>query len=98
MDPQNYGPNWSLCRDIESSFTTEFSVFVTGLRHNMHFSVVTCSLGFFLDSVAIDFDNVATEFLCNHLVLVATGMSCVETPNLFQPVLFTLLPLETVAT
>ena len=34
------------------------------------------------DFVATDFDNVATEFWCSSLVLVATGMPCVETPNL----------------
>ena len=28
VDPQNYGTNWSLCHDIESSITTELSVFV----------------------------------------------------------------------
>ena len=28
VDPQNSGPNWSLCRDIESSIATELSVFV----------------------------------------------------------------------
>ena len=28
VDPQNYGPKWSLCRDIESSVVTELSVFV----------------------------------------------------------------------
>ena len=26
--PQNSGPNWSLCRDIENSVMTEISVFV----------------------------------------------------------------------
>ena len=36
-------------------------------------------LSFVLDSVATDFDNVATEFLCSRLVLVTTGMSCVMT-------------------
>ena len=52
----------------------------------------------FLDYVETDFDNVLTKFLCSILVLVATGMSCVVTPNLLQPVLFKLLPLETVTT
>ena len=28
VDPQNYGPNWSLCRNIESFVVTELSVFV----------------------------------------------------------------------
>ena len=28
VDPQNSGPNWSLCRDIESSVMTKLSVFV----------------------------------------------------------------------
>ena len=60
VDPQNYGPNWSLYRDIESSIAIEFSVFVVGLCRSMQFSVATCSLGFFLDSVTIDFDNVTT--------------------------------------
>ena len=35
VDPQNSGPNWSLCRDIESSVATEFSVFVVGLYRSM---------------------------------------------------------------
>ena len=60
VDPQNYGPKWSLCRDIESSVTTQFSVFVVGLYRSMQFSFATCSLGLFLDSVVTDFDNVAT--------------------------------------
>ena len=55
VDPKNFGPNWSLCRDIESSVATEFSVFVAGLCRSMQFFVATCSLGFFLDSVAIKF-------------------------------------------
>ena len=28
MDPQNYGPNWSLCSNIERSVVTELLVFV----------------------------------------------------------------------
>ena len=60
VDPQNSNPNWSLCHDIKSSIATEFSVFVTGLCRSMQFSVTTCSLGFFLDSITIDFDNVET--------------------------------------
>ena len=28
VDPQNYGPNWSLCRDIKRSIATKLSVFV----------------------------------------------------------------------
>ena len=60
MDPHNSCPNWSLCRDIKSSVVIEFSVFVVGLCHSMQSSVATCSLGLFLDSVTIDFDNVAT--------------------------------------
>ena len=62
MDPQNSSPNWLLCLDIESYVTTEFSVFVAGLCRSMKFYVSTCSLGFFLDYVATDFDNAATEF------------------------------------
>ena len=62
MDPQNSGPNWSLCHDIESSVATEFSVFVAGLYCSMQFSTATYSLGLFLDYVATYFDNVATNF------------------------------------
>ena len=60
VDPQNYGLNWSICRDIESSIVIEFSIFVAGLCRSMQFSVATCSLGFFLDSIATGFDNVST--------------------------------------
>ena len=28
VDPQNYGPNWSLCRDIKRSVVTELLVFI----------------------------------------------------------------------
>ena len=83
VDPQNYGPNWSLCRDIESYVMIEFSVFVAGLYRSMQSSVATCSLSSFLDSVAIDFDNVGTKFWCSSLVLFATGMYYVATLNLF---------------
>ena len=62
---------------------TEFSVFVAGLCRSMQSSITTCSLGSFLNYVATDFDNVATEFWCSSLVLVAIGMYCVMTPNLF---------------
>ena len=57
VDPQNSGPNWSLSRDLESSVTTEFSVFGLGLFRSMQSYVATCSLSSFLDSVAIDFDK-----------------------------------------
>ena len=60
VDPKNYDPNWSLCHDIESSITIEFSVFFVDLCRRMHSSVVTCSLSSFLNSVVTDFDNVAT--------------------------------------
>ena len=62
VDPQNSNPNWSLCRDIESFVATEFSVFVAGLFRSMQFSIAACSLAFFLDSIATDFDNVTTKF------------------------------------
>ena len=62
VDPQISGPNWSLYREIESSVATESSVFVAGFCYSMQFSIATGSLSFFLDSVAIDFDNVATGF------------------------------------
>ena len=68
---------------ISHSVTTEFSIFVTGLCHSMQSSVVTCSLSSFLDYVVTDFDNVVTKFWCSSLVLVATGMYCVTTPNMF---------------
>ena len=41
VDPQNYGPNWSLCCDIESSIATEFSVFVAGLCCSLLLSITT---------------------------------------------------------
>ena len=47
---------------IGRSVATKFSVFVAGLYRSMQFSVTTCSLGFFLDSVTTGFDNVAIEF------------------------------------
>ena len=62
VDPQNFGPNWSLCRDIESFVVTEFSVFVAGFCRSIQFFVATYSLGSFLDSIATYFDNVMTEF------------------------------------
>ena len=60
VDPQNCGPNWSLCCDIESFVVTEFSIFVVGLYRSMQSSVATGSLSSFLDSFTTDFDNVAT--------------------------------------
>ena len=50
----------------------EFSVFVVGLFRIMQSSVTTCSLSSFLNYVAADFDNAATEFWRSSLVLVAT--------------------------
>ena len=82
VDPQNSGPNWSLCRDLESFDATDFSVFVVVLCRSMQSSIATCSLSSFLNSVATDFDNVATKFWCS--VLVVTGMYCVATLNLFE--------------
>ena len=76
VDPQNYGPNWSLYHDIERYFATEFSVFVAGLCCSMQSSVTNWSLSSFLDYFM-------TKFLCSNLVLAATGMPCVATPNLF---------------
>ena len=83
MDPQNFGSNWSLCRDLESVVVIEFLVFVAAFYRCLLFPIVTYFLGFYLDSVVTYFDNVTTEFWCNSLVLVATEMSCVMTPNLF---------------
>ena len=79
MDPQNSGPNCSLCCDIESFIATEFLVFVASLYRSLFFSVATYSLSFLLDYVATDFDNVVTRFWYNRFVLVVTGMSCVAT-------------------
>ena len=62
MDHKTYGPIWSLCRDIESSVTIESLVFVAGFYRSMQFSVVTGFLRFVLYFIAIDFDNVVTEF------------------------------------
>ena len=60
--PKIYSPNLSLCRDIESSVVTEFSVFVFGLCLNMQFFVATSSLYFFSDYIPTYFDNVTIEF------------------------------------
>ena len=60
VDPQNSGPNWSLCREVESSITTELSVFVVASVVASCFFVATSSLGLFLDCVATYFDDVAT--------------------------------------
>ena len=59
MDPQNSGPIGSLCRDIESSVAIELSFFVVASVVASCFSVVTCSLGLFLDCVATYVDDVA---------------------------------------
>ena len=98
MDPEISGPNWLLCRDIESSVAIGSSVFVAGFCRSLQFSIATCSLSFFLDYVMIDFDNVATKFCSSSFVLIATGMSCVVTQNLLQPASHFLLLLEFVAT
>ena len=60
VDPQISGPNWSFCRDIESSIATESLIFVAGFCRSLLFPVTTCSLSFYLDFVATDFDNVTT--------------------------------------
>ena len=83
VDPQNFGPNWSLCCEIECSVATEFPVFISGLYRSMQSFVATYSLNSFLNSVATDFDNVVIEFWCSSLVLVTIEMHCVATPNLF---------------
>ena len=70
MDPQIFRPIWLLCRNIKSSVTTEFLVFVAGFYCSMQFFVTT------------NFDNVTSEFCCSNLVLVAIGMCCVMTQNL----------------
>ena len=98
MDSQNSGPNWSLYRHIESYVPIKFSIFVAGLYRSMQYSVATCHFSSFLDSVMTDFDNVVTEFWCSSIVLVATGMYCVATPNLFATSSHILLLLESVAT
>ena len=59
MDPQIYGPNWSLCREIESSVEIELPIFVVASIVDSCFSVATYSLGLFLDCVATYFDDVA---------------------------------------
>ena len=98
VDNQNFGLNWSLCHDLESYVATEFSVFVVGLCRSMQSSIATCSLSSFLDSIATDFDNVVTKFWCSCLVLVATRMYCVATPNLFSTSFSCPFALEFVAT
>ena len=60
VDPQNFDPNWSLCRDIERFVATELSVFVASSVVASCFYVATFSLGLLLDFVATYFDNVAT--------------------------------------
>ena len=54
----------------------QISVFVAGLCRSMQSSVATYSLSSFLNSVS-------KKFWCSSLVLVATGIYCVVTPNLF---------------
>ena len=63
MDPQNSGPNWSLCGDLESSIAIEFLVFIADLCRCLLFLVTIYFLSFYLDSISIDFDNVTTLFL-----------------------------------
>ena len=60
MDPQNYGLNWSLCRNIESYVATKPPVFVASSVLASRFSVATFSLGLFLISVATYFVDVMT--------------------------------------
>ena len=55
-----YGPNWSLCHDIENYVATKCLVFIVGFCRSMQLSVSSSSLRFFLDSVATDLDNVVT--------------------------------------
>ena len=59
VDPQNSGPIWSLCHDIESSVATEPPVFVASSVIASRFSVATFSLGLFLICVATYFVDVA---------------------------------------
>ena len=59
LDPQNSGPNWSLCRDIEGSVAIKFSVFVASSIVASCFSVAAYSLRLFLDCVVTYFDDVA---------------------------------------
>ena len=60
VDPQDSGPNWSLCRDIESSVGTEPPVFVASSVVASHFFVATFFLGLFLIFVVTYFVDVAT--------------------------------------
>ena len=60
VDPQNSGPNWSLCRDIESSVMTEPPFFVAFSVVASYFSIATFSLGLFLICVATYFVDAAT--------------------------------------
>ena len=43
VDPQNSGPNWSLCHDIESFVVIEFSVFCWPLSSHAIFCRDLCS-------------------------------------------------------
>ena len=58
--PKYFGPNWPFCRDIENYVAIECLVFVVGLCRSMQFSITAGSMIFFLDSVVIDLDNIAT--------------------------------------
>ena len=59
------------------SVATESSVFVIDFCRSLQFSVPTCSLGFFLDYVAKDFDNVATRiFLFSLSILLRQIFLC----------------------
>ena len=59
LDPQNSGPNWSLCRDIEGYVAIKLSVFVAASIVGSCFSIKAYSLGLFLDCVVTYFDDVA---------------------------------------
>ena len=85
VDPQNFGPIWSLYHDIESFVATEPPVFVASSVVASRFSVATFSLGLFLICVATYFFDVATFIYFSILVIVATEIPCVATPNLFAP-------------
>ena len=98
MDPQNYGPNWSLCRDIESYVVIEPPIFVASFVVASYFSVATFSLGLFLICVTTHFVDVATYISFSGLVIVATEMPCVVTSNLFAPSSHGLVLLEFIVT
>ena len=65
MDPQNSGPNWSLCRDIESSVATELSVFAIAEAADIALEVFIYRLS--KVELLVMFSGLALGFCCDIL-------------------------------